>query len=494
MKDYSCPNCGGQNTQKVSLAYQSGVKLSAAVTVGGAAATASEGLAGAAISAGQSSTILAAHLRPPVRSTWEFRAVMGALILFFGATTAYAGFASSNADPGDPGFLPFCIVTTVLCLLVGVACIRSALKRREYNETQFSIDAQAWDKKFICMRCATVFSSEPEDPGRLTSGTGKTETPDRAEKQKAKNIGSAVVVAGLCFAVIVIGILMEDSSSAPVSAPAGPSPVGKYSSYMTDATYEGAYAAFQQTLPKLDRSTPNLRELPTPALNPSADNPQDWQLVTPYGPCADVVGGANGGYFVDEVDGYRSTGSVLNTIYRDRDSATKVAEEYCHRWYAAAQPAANQLFWFEPDIESAAASATPTPSLLSPEAADQNGGNTAPEPVASASTIPTPSPLSPGTADQNDGDKAPEPAAAAGQAEKENRVVSTRDMRWELQSNGDEVLIGPSGKCATLALLSAHDPNNNVHLNLANGQTGIFPVNQTAAAMQAAKDYCATKK
>ncbi len=173
----------------------------------------------------------------------------------------------------------------------------------------------------------------------------------RLDKAAAKPFRKPLKVILGCLLGIVIGISVARQSSDPAGATDGSSPVGKYSSFMTDATYEGAYADFQKVFAHLDRSMPNLRMLPIPALNPSTDNPQDLQMVTPYGPCASVVGGANGGFFVTDDDGYRSAGSVSNTHYLDRASATKAAEAYCHRWFAAAQPAPNQLVWFKPDTE-----------------------------------------------------------------------------------------------------------------------------------------------
>jgi len=180
---------------------------------------------------------------------------------------------------------------------------------------------------------------EPEGSERLTP---------RVDKAAAKPIPLAKKVFLGCL-VGVIGIFLARQSSEPGGATDGSSPVGKYSSYMTDATYEGVYADFQKQLPDLARSSPNIRMITIPAVSPDADNPYDWQMVTPYGPCADVVAGVNRRYVVVLDEGYRSKGSVLNTLYSDRASATKVAEAYCHRWFATAQPAPNQLLWFKPD-------------------------------------------------------------------------------------------------------------------------------------------------
>jgi hypothetical protein len=79
---------------------------------------------------------------------------MGGLILFLGATVVYAAVASSNDDPADSGTFG---VMAFLCLLIGAPLVRSAMRRCEYNTSQFPIDVQAWDKKFICMRCSAVF-------------------------------------------------------------------------------------------------------------------------------------------------------------------------------------------------------------------------------------------------------------------------------------------------------------------------------------------------
>lgn len=60
---------------------------------------------------------------------------------------------------------------------------------------------------------------------------------------------------------------------------------------------------------------------------------------------------------------------------------------------------------------------------------------------------------------------------------------------WQLQANGDEVLTGLNGICATLALLSADDPNK-VHVTLSNGTMKVFTVEKTQEAMRFAQDYC----
>jgi len=70
--------------------------------------------------------------------------------------------------------------------------------------------------------------------------------------------------------------------------------------------------------------------------------------------------------------------------------------------------------------------------------------------------------------------------------------IAGNPYRWVLQTNGDEALMGPEGKCATLSVLPAQDPNK-MHLNFSDGSTKIFDVEQTNIAMQEATKYCATK-
>lgn len=201
---------------------------------------------------------------------------------------------------------------------------------------------------------------DPEDSRHLAVRVQKVETPKGSRRRLPQPLK---VFIGCCFGA-VIGVFVPWQLSKPVGslgATEGASPLGKYSTYMSDATYEGAYANFQQLLPKLDHSIPNLRVFPVTAFNPRPDNPQDSQMVSPYGPCASVVGGANGGYVVERDDGYRTVARVFDTIYSDRAAATKVAENYCHRWFASVQPAASQLFWFEPEPESTSDPVAPTP-------------------------------------------------------------------------------------------------------------------------------------
>ncbi len=81
-------------------------------------------------------------------------------------------------------------------------------------------------------------------------------------------------------------------------------------------------------------------------------------------------------------------------------------------------------------------------------------------------------------------DKAGEPTAAS------SSIVPPERLRWETQANGDEVMQGPSGPCATLILLSAHDPNNKLHLQLDDGSTRTFDFEDTPQAMRVGRDYC----
>jgi hypothetical protein len=227
------------------------------------------------------------------------------------------------------------------------------------------------------------------------------------------------------------------------------------------SSYETSRSDFRNQLSKLGKPMPNLRWFPQTAVQGAYPNQIDSLLVTPYGPCANLIGNDQGyGVVSMHINPYLPpVASKIVGNYPDQATATAAAESYCKEWYAneraaPQRPGQTEHMWFAPEEERS--SDTPAEIIRQPPTSDP----TPTEGGASAAIEP-----------------ATKPSAAEAQ------------FKWQLKPNGDEVLIGPSGPCATLALLSAHDPNK-LHVNFSDGSVQIYPVEQTAEAMESATNYC----
>jgi len=182
---------------------------------------------------------------------------------------------------------------------------------------------------------------------------------------------------------------------------------------------------FEKRLPTLEEPMPNLRWLPIPTLNPRPDKLEDAELVTPYGPCVEIIGNAKRtGYVVLK----SNTTEFLGGYDTSRAAAKKTAEEYCHEWYsdeASKHQNSSQTdhMWFKPDSEERSEPAAEIMRAI-PESDSTPPVESSSQ--AAAPVTPTAQPSAP-----------PE------------------HFTWQTEPNGDEVLIGSSGQCATLALLSA---------------------------------------
>ena len=144
---------------------------------------------------------------------------------------------------------------------------------------------------------------------------------------------------------------------------------------------------FRKHLPAFTEPMPNLRWVPVPAFNPRPDKQDDASLVTPYGPCVDLIGNAAGtGYVVMKWNGGTTAqlgkAEFLGGYDATRSAATESAEKYCHNWYTAetSKPqGAERPMWFTPDPEEVSA-AQPAATGSSPEVDE--------DPVSSSGEVP----------------------------------------------------------------------------------------------------------
>jgi hypothetical protein len=271
----------------------------------------------------------------------------------------------------------------------------------------------------------------------------------------------------------------DSPSSASSSAPASASPatVSENAQQTKVEGYEEERTMFQKQLASLEKPASNLRWFSGgDPLQGSSPGRVYTFLFTPYGMCASMIGDATQGYSVmslhlnpymtNEPD--TSLGSFSN-----KPAAAAAAVQYCHQWYTteASKAHSSTVFshlYFSPDSED---EPTPSPEVVAPPIEDLTQPSVREEPNGA-----TPAHAEGGQALQY----GEQPSSIA---------KPETSFRWQLRPNGDEVLTGPSGPCATLALQSAHDPNK-VHVNFNDGSAKVYPVEETPAAMQAATEYC----
>src|SRR5574343_739293 len=111
--EYVCPDCGSENVQKLSLTVMKGTKNGAI---------------------GSTQTALAEIHSPPTERRWVWWA-LGLFLFGPGAVTTGHGF--------------FIVVAISCALGLGYAWY--------YNNVQYQKELIAWNRLWICQRCATVF-------------------------------------------------------------------------------------------------------------------------------------------------------------------------------------------------------------------------------------------------------------------------------------------------------------------------------------------------
>jgi hypothetical protein len=276
--------------------------------------------------------------------------------------------------------------------------------------------------------------------------------------------GVAAIVGAVVFFMPKSSEHKELDSSAEESSQTSQEPPEETSKERIRSSFESDRADFQRRLPTLEEPMPNLRWFPQVAAQGDFGHQTDSLLVTPYGTCVELNGNSTG-YALVTMHTNPYMPSIPSTIlgtFANKADAARSAEKYCHEWYAAeagkAQIAAKiDHMWFKPDMEG---------------------------PPGAPAEIVKPVPETDVTTSTGSVGQAPPPVSPAMPP-----AAPQEQFRWQLQPNGDEVLAGASGPCATLALSSTHDLNK-VHVNFSDGSSKIYPVDQTADAMQAANDYC----
>jgi DNA-directed RNA polymerase subunit RPC12/RpoP len=148
-RNFSCPACGSERTQKVSVAYAAGTSTGRR-TAGGFAFTA-DGLV-PVIGGGntQTRTSLAASLAPPVR-----RDDYMAWIILAGMVLGFAGgvFTFDSTDSRELAGAVFFLVV-VFSIFVSWLARKWAMR---YNTTVYRKALSRWQRSWFCHRCGARF-------------------------------------------------------------------------------------------------------------------------------------------------------------------------------------------------------------------------------------------------------------------------------------------------------------------------------------------------
>ena len=144
----SCPSCGNENTQSLSLVYNSGTRSSSSTAVG--VATTGHGLGvGVAATSGMSQSQLAAKFGPPKKD----QAIGSIWVLVVGIVLSIAIGATVNSET-----ISWIIIAATF--IVAFAIGRNAYR---FNREELPRLYTEWERKLLCLRCGDVFQ-QPSQP------------------------------------------------------------------------------------------------------------------------------------------------------------------------------------------------------------------------------------------------------------------------------------------------------------------------------------------
>jgi hypothetical protein len=141
---FSCPACGSENTQKVSLIYASGTSSTESTTLG-AGLVGHRGAVGIGSTKSSNRSALAQQYAPPLKKDVNRQ---GWWALFGIIPAAMIGDAC-NSD----------LVGILVWILIVVALLVSTRNAMRYNRAIYPVRYEAWSKRMLCLRCGNSFSS-----------------------------------------------------------------------------------------------------------------------------------------------------------------------------------------------------------------------------------------------------------------------------------------------------------------------------------------------
>ncbi len=162
-KSFSCPSCGSEQTQNITVIYESGTSDISSSSIHGGFAFTGDGAVPVMASSsdnGVQQTALAKRLAPPQK-----KSIMGLLgcgcvisvilpVLLSGATLVILGSYFFN----ELASKCLLIGTAACSILIFILFCHLAIQNKKFNDTEYKELYNEWAKKYFCHKCGNLFT------------------------------------------------------------------------------------------------------------------------------------------------------------------------------------------------------------------------------------------------------------------------------------------------------------------------------------------------
>lgn len=154
---FSCPDCGADDTASFPSVYAAGTRSVSIAGVG------INGFGDIGVGSGSavSQSGLAAFTAPPRRRS-ELSVLMLGILGGAGAFAAFVG--ASNCSKAYAGTLYSLVFLGVVCLGLSACGLQAFRRARAYNAEVWPGLIASWEKRWICRRCGSTFVPDPDPP------------------------------------------------------------------------------------------------------------------------------------------------------------------------------------------------------------------------------------------------------------------------------------------------------------------------------------------
>jgi transposase-like protein len=172
---FSCPRCGSDNVQRISLIYEQGSSnIQTNSTHVASFGAFNQPVVGSTVTHGSQQTHLAIKYAPPVMRDENTPPVVGVIVgvvvLIVGLAVAY------NNDGMDAAFAALGAISgPIVCVAVGIC---SGRDNARWNRTAGANLLDSWKRKCLCWRCGTEFEHADVLAGAKEEETAPTKAPE----------------------------------------------------------------------------------------------------------------------------------------------------------------------------------------------------------------------------------------------------------------------------------------------------------------------------
>lgn len=146
---WACPTCSAENTQKIAVVFAAQKSTSQSTTAGVGVGPTGVGV-GVAGTHGQSATLLAQQLAPPVAPTGQYGALGCTTGLLLGMGSCVALTSANNAGAG----MFLAIGFPLFGLILEKALRQEAMQTAK---SKYVSDLAEWERQYVCLRCGHRF-------------------------------------------------------------------------------------------------------------------------------------------------------------------------------------------------------------------------------------------------------------------------------------------------------------------------------------------------